>query len=156
MNAAVDASLAAPAKARSKYFEKIEVLETQKADIEHNLVTLRIASKQQYTESEIISWLKSFCNGDIEDKAFQGRIIDVLVNSVFVYDDKFVIYYNIEGSKQVSHVGMCEDLKSLESVESGVESNFINDKQKNRRVRISNTPLHKQAYRLNLQACFLL
>ena len=115
INAAVDASLAAPAKVRQKYFEKIEILETQKADIEFNLSSLRIAAGHRYTEADIIDWLKEFCDGEPLDEAFQQRIIDVLVNSVFVFDDKIVIYYNIKDCKQVSYMEMCDSLEDAES-----------------------------------------
>lgn len=104
VNAAVDASLAAPEKVRPRYFEKIEVLETQRADIELNLAGLKIASDHRYTKEQIIAWLKSFCSGDPLDQALQRRVIDVLISSVYVYDDKIVIYYNVKDGKQVSYI----------------------------------------------------
>ena len=48
-------------------------------------------------------WLESFKRGDIEDVEYQRRIIDTLVNSVYVYDDgdkgrKLVLTFNISGT----------------------------------------------------------
>ena len=57
---------------------------------------------------KIVAWLRSFCKGDLFDMNFRRRIIDVLVNSVFVFDDKIIIYYNVRGGKQVSYVEMLE------------------------------------------------
>ena len=106
---AVDATLEAPnPKARARFYEKIEQMETQKADIELDLSRLRIASGIKYTEEQITAWLKTFCNGDLLDENFQRRIIDVFINSVYVYDDKIVIYYNIKDGKQVSYIEMLE------------------------------------------------
>lgn len=132
INAAVDASLAAPEKVRPRYFEKIETLETQKTDIEMNLATLKIAAGHRYTKDQIAAWLKAFCNGDKLNAEFQKRIIDVLVNSVYVYDDKIVIYYNVKGGKQVSYIEMCDNIE--DSTPSNVQDEPIGG------VRISNTP----------------
>ncbi len=38
------------------------------------------------------------------DAEFQRRIIDVFINSVYLYDDKVVIFYNIQGGKQVFYM----------------------------------------------------
>lgn len=115
INATVDASLTAPERVHSRYYEKIETLETQKADIEMNLATLKIAAGHRYTKEQIAAWLKTFCNGDPLDINFQKRIIDVLVNSVYVYDDKIVIYYNVKDGKQVSYIDPCNDIPDCEA-----------------------------------------
>lgn len=115
INAAVDASLTAPEKVRPRYYEKIEQLETQKADIDLNISTLKIAAGHRYTKEQIAAWLKTFCNGDNLNPEFQRRIIDVLVNSVYIYDDKIVIYYNVKGGKQISYMEMCGNIKGSES-----------------------------------------
>lgn len=146
VNAAVDASLSAPEQVRHKYFEKIETLETQKTDIELNLSTLRIANGHRYTTEQIIAWLKSFCHGDALDEAFQRRIIDTLINSVYVYDDKVVIYYNIKGGKQVSYMEMCNDMEGLSPVEDDAPVHSADGTG----VRISNNlPRHKRVYRIS-------
>lgn len=132
INAAVDASLTAPEKIRPRYYEKIELLETQKADIDLNISTLKIAAGHRYTKEQIAAWLKTFCNGDNLNPEFQRRIIDVLVNSVYVYDDKIVIYYNVKGGKQVSYMEMCDNIKESEFEEL--------TEDKSGAVRISHTP----------------
>lgn len=52
-------------------------------------------------------WLESFKRGDIEDVEYQRRIIDTLVNSVYVYDDgdkgrKLVLTFNISGNNTLA------------------------------------------------------
>lgn len=127
INAAVDASLTAPEKVRPRYYEKIETLETQKADIEMNLATLKIAAGHRYTKEQIAEWLKTFCNGDKLDIEFQKRIIDVLVNSVYVYDDKIVIYYNVKDGKQISYIDACNDIPDSEADFEGCGGVRISD-----------------------------
>ena len=48
-------------------------------------------------------WLESFRQGDIDDPDYRMRVIDTLVNSVFVWDDpngkgrKIVFTFNVSG-----------------------------------------------------------
>jgi len=130
----INAIAVSPGKAAAKLAEKIEVLETQKADIELNLVTLRIANGNRFTREQLIKWLKSFCAGDKADVKYQRRIIDLFVNSVYVYDDKIVIYYNVKSGKQISYIEMSDDMEGLEPVGGDATEN------RGESVRVSNSP----------------
>ncbi|MCL2356593.1 MAG: recombinase family protein [Defluviitaleaceae bacterium] len=113
VNTLVDSILTMPKKAHAKIGEKIEVLETQKADIELNLVSLRISNGHRFTKEQIAAWIKNFCRGDELDADFQRRIIDLFINCVYVYDNKIVLYYNVEGGKQVSYIEPCSGADGL-------------------------------------------
>ena len=119
INNAVDMSLVAPEKARKRYFDKIEDLETQRADIELDLSKLKMTSGIKYTEKEITAWLKQFCKVDQLDENFQKRITDIFINSVYVYDDKIVMYYNIKDGKQISHIDVLDDIDEPKDNEEG-------------------------------------
>ena len=97
--------------------EKMDTLDAQKTDLELDLARLRLVSNTQYTEEQIIMWLKTFCEGDPIEPEFQQRIIDVFINSVYIYDDKVVIYYNIKDGKQISYIEMCDDMEGLEEID---------------------------------------
>lgn len=112
---------------RPRYHEKIETLETQKADIEMNLATLKIAAGHRYTKEQIADWLKTFCSGDKLNVDIQKRIIDVLVNSVYVYDDKIIIYYNVKDGKQISYIDACNDIPDSEAEFEGCGGVRISD-----------------------------
>lgn len=132
-----------------RYEKQIELLELQKADLEIDLSKLRIANGIRYTKEDIVAWLKQFCKGDLMDEAFRRRIIDVFINSVYVYDDKIVIYYNIKNGKQVSYIDNCEAL-------DGVDIEETSDLSWCSGVRISNdTPRQKPAQTLWVCAGFL-
>lgn len=120
----VSAIATSPPQVVSKLIERIDILETQKADLESELITLRIANNNRYTEEQIIAWIKMFTRGDYMDKEFQKRIIDVFINSVYVYDDKMVIYYNVKDGKQVSYIEM---LDSTEEPPFGGDPDLCND-----------------------------
>lgn len=110
---AIDAMVEADSKAiRTRLSEKIDKLEAQKADAEIDLAKLRIANGIRYTAEDICVWMRQFCRGDLMDEEFRRRIIDVFVNSVYLYDDKVIIFYNIKGSKQVSYIEMLDITES--------------------------------------------
>lgn len=132
----VDTLAVCPPSARQPIFDKMELLDVQKTDLEIDIAKLRVAARVQLTEEQIKVWLKQFCKGDLDDMEFRERIIDVFINSVYLYDDKTVIYYNIEGGKQVSY---------MEMLDSTEEPPFADDPQGSSGVRISNdTPRHKK------------
>ena len=118
----VDALIDAPKAAHPRIYEKMEVLEKQKASIETELAKLRIASEIRLTEDEVQAWLRSFCTGDLFDPDFRRNIIDVFINSVYLYDDRVVIFYNIKGGKQVSYIELEATMDSF-SKSSGSDLN---------------------------------
>ena len=81
--------------------KKLEELENRKADLSIEIAKLKVATSNKITKKHVRAWLKSFCQGDLFDMEFRRRIIDVLVNSVYVYDDKIIILYNVKNGKQV-------------------------------------------------------
>lgn len=102
----VDAIVDSPKVAHEKFYARMEKLEAQKADLESDLARLRVAQDIQLTEAEVKAWLKKFCGGDPMDDGFKKRIIDVFINSVYLYDDRIVVFYNIRGGKQVSYIDL--------------------------------------------------
>ncbi len=117
--------------------ETIKNLELQKTDLEIDISKLKIATSIRYTKQDIVSWLNSFCKGDLMDMEFRKRIIDVFINSVYLYDDKLVIYYNIKEGKQVSYIEM---LDSTEEPAADMDKNGVN---KGNPVRISKGYVHE-------------
>ena len=114
----VDAIIDSPKSAHKKIYARMEAIEAQKADMEADLVRLRIASQIRLTEAEVRAWLKQFTSGDPTDLSFRKRIIDVFINSVYLYDDRIILFYNIRGGKQVSYI----DLISSPSVSASAPS----------------------------------
>ncbi|MDR2558311.1 MAG: recombinase family protein [Oscillospiraceae bacterium] len=110
INTAVENTLEVPKEARQVFFDRITLLTAQKADVEHELTVMRIATRRRWTEAEILKWILSFSRGDELDADFQRRIIDTFINSVYAYDDKVVIYYNVKDGKQVSHIDMIDSM----------------------------------------------
>lgn len=108
----VDSLAEAPKVARPRIYARMEELEAQKADIEVDVAKLKIAQGIRFTEAEVKAWLKQFCKGDLLDEEFRRRIIDVFINSVYLYDNRVIIFYNIRGGKQVSYIDVAEAVDS--------------------------------------------
>ena len=83
---------------------KLEELELQKTDLEIDIAKLKVANGIRYTKEDILAWMKVFCKGDLFDMEFRKRIIEVFINSVYLYDDKVIIYYNVKEGKQISYI----------------------------------------------------
>lgn len=81
--------------------ERLEELELEKNDVEGQIAREEI-KKPLLTKERIMYWLTSFKSGDINDMDYRRRVIDTLVNSVYVYDDgskgrRIVFTFNISG-----------------------------------------------------------
>ena len=109
LNKLVDALIDAPKAAHKRIYEKMESLEAQKTAAESDLAKLRIAHDIRLTEDEVQAWLRSFCTGDASDPDFCRNIIDTFVNSVYLFDDRIVILYNVKGSQRIPGIGTVPD-----------------------------------------------
>lgn len=121
LDRAVEASLEIEdGAARKRYYGKITDMEVQKANLADELSRLRLSNGIRFTNESIIACLKMVCRGDPMDTAFQERIFDTFVNSVYVYDDKILIFYNLKDSKQVSYIEVCDEMEGLEIIDNQI------------------------------------
>jgi len=86
--------------------DRLEELEGERRDLEGQIAREEM-KKPLLTKERIMYWLESFKRGNIEDVEYQRRIIDTLLNSVYVYDDgdkgrKFVLTFNISGNNTLT------------------------------------------------------
>lgn len=130
----VDMAVDVPKAGLQPLYDKMEQYGAEKDDLEIDLAKLRVANKIRYTENDLTVWLKAFCEGEPDDPRFIKRIVDVFINSVYVYDDKIIIYYNVPGGKPVTYENMLESVSELESGGGGTAVDS---------VRILNSLLHQ-------------
>jgi hypothetical protein len=52
------------------------------------------------THDQIVFWISKFKNGDVNSPDYRRRLIDIFVNSVFLYDDKLTITFNWKDGTQ--------------------------------------------------------
>lgn len=82
--------------------ERLDDLEEERRNLETQIAKEE-TKKPLLTKERIVFWLESFRKGNIKNIEYQRRIIDTLVNSVFVYDEgekgrKLVLTFNISGN----------------------------------------------------------
>ena len=95
--------------------QRLDELETKKADLEIALAREKI-EKTPLTKEQIVFWISKFKGGDIDNAEYRKAIVDIFLNSVFLYDDKLVITFNWkDGTKTVS-------LAELEAAADGDDS----------------------------------
>ena len=91
--------------------QRSEELERQKADLEVEIAKLTVASRVQLRKNDVIDWLRQFCDGNPDDRDFRQKIVDTFVNSIYLYDDKIIIYFNIKNREPITFE---ENKKNLE------------------------------------------
>ena len=82
--------------------QRLDELEEQRKELEASILQEQIA-KPLLTREQILFWFERFRQGDPSDPAYQQKIIDCFVNSVYIFDDHLVINFNYrDGDKLVS------------------------------------------------------
>lgn len=106
----IDVLVDTPKQARGRIAARMEQIEAEKTSYEGELAKLRIASHNKITKKEVLAWLSTFRNGDPLDADFCRRVIDTFVNSVQLYDDRIVVFYNIRGGREVLGIELIDAL----------------------------------------------
>lgn len=82
--------------------QRLEDLEEQRKALKTNILQEQIA-KPLLTREQILFRFERFRQGDPSVSAYQRNIIDCFVNSVYIFDDRFVVNFNYrDGDKLVS------------------------------------------------------
>lgn len=125
LNALVDKLIYAPKEAAPRIGERMKELELQRIEAETDLSKLRIQQRIRITKKEVAAWLQTFAKGDLFDPANRLRIIDTFVNSIYLWDDKIVIFYNIKQGQQT--IGIDEISEMDEKIEKAGQSSTLTD-----------------------------
>ena len=75
--------------------EKTESLEIEKQDLQAELKKLKLVKIINHTKEDVKNLLGEYLDGNINDIEYQRKIINKFVNSVYIFDDKIAIYYNL-------------------------------------------------------------
>lgn len=87
--------------------ERLLELEAEKRDINAEIIKEQIV-RPTFEREQIIYFLESFKGGDVDDKDYQRRIIDMFIYKVVLYDDKLIITYNYSGSNNEVTIDLIE------------------------------------------------
>ena len=94
--------------------ERLESLEAQQREIANSIAQIEL-ERPIYTKERIVAWISQFKGGNVDDVEYQKQIIDIFLNSIYVYDDKLVFTYNFKGGTQTISLAevdaaLCSDL----------------------------------------------
>jgi hypothetical protein len=82
--------------------ERLDALEAAKAEYEIALAKEKI-EKPQLTKEEIVFWISKFKDGDGKNPNYRKSMIDIFINSIYLFNDKIKIIFNIkDGTRTVS------------------------------------------------------
>ena len=118
-------------KIKSKCLE----LEENKESLENELAKLKLLESIKITEKDVIEYLNLFKNGDLFDKEFRKKLIKTLINCVYLYDDKIVIYFNLKNSKTINYIDVIKDIDELIESHPDVFEQLSNRGANNRKSR---------------------
>ena len=96
--------------------ERLVALEEQREALKLSLLRAQL-ERPKYSKEYIISWINRFKYGNIHDKAYRKEIIDIFVNSVYLYDDHVVFTYNFKDGNHTL---------TLQEIEAALSSDFAN------------------------------
>lgn len=78
---------------RSIIFEDLSTIQNEIEMIEHQ-IKVEESRHQVITEKEVIDHLTKFTKGNINDVDYRKALIDLFVDKIYLYDDKFTITFN--------------------------------------------------------------
>ena len=80
---------------------RLTELEKQEEELELEIAAMEL-KKPRLTEKTIKAWLNSFRIGDVEDPAFQERLLDTFVARVEVKNGEARVFFNVSGEGSVT------------------------------------------------------
>lgn len=80
--------------------QRMDALDDEKRALEAALAAEELSHTIRLTKEHILFFLQQFRDRDYQDREEQRRLVEVFVNSVFVYDDEITITYNYGGDSR--------------------------------------------------------
>jgi len=112
--------------------ERLEELEAEREDIKFELST-SVCVAPEISKNEIVNYFNYLAQGNASDIKYRKKIVDMFVNSVFLFDDKIVIVYNYGhnpnggGDKVKSELPLKEIAESSDIASIGVPIKIISE-----------------------------
>jgi site-specific DNA recombinase len=94
---------------------RLDELEERQQELEISIAQEQI-EKPPLTKEQLVFWISRFKDGDIDDPKHRRDIVDIFVNSLYLYDDKLVLTFNYtDGTETVSLDEISDILADYES-----------------------------------------
>lgn len=79
--------------------ERLEALEKLQEELKTSILQAEL-ERPKYSLEDIVEWISRFKYGDPNNKEYQRQIIDIFLNSIYVFDDRLVFTYNYKNGTQ--------------------------------------------------------
>ena len=99
---------------------ELEKLESEQEQLETNIAMEKLV-KPVIPQEKIQAWLMNFASADLSDRPQKQKIIDIFVNSVYVYDDRVVIFFNYKDGERCIDFSVVSDSENSKNTESSNE-----------------------------------
>ncbi len=114
--------------------EKAKSLEIEKQDLQAELKKLKLVKIITHTKDDVKNLLAEYIDGNIDDIDYQRKIINKFVNSVYIFDDKIAIYYNLFNSRKFTYD------EAIKNISENEEFVFETDSSANQYRDTGNSP----------------
>ena len=99
---------------------RLVALESEKADVEHGIAK-EFLQEPDVSREQVVFFLEHLRDGDMSDEAYRIQLVDTFLNSVYLYDDKFILVLNYSGENCKITLPILEKaLQSQDSISSSV------------------------------------
>jgi len=98
--------------------KRLKKLEQTKATLETEIMKAEL-KRPHFTKEQIRFWIDKFKHTDLKDQASRQKLIDTFVNSIFSYDDEYVLMFNYKDGektlklKDIEQGRKCSDFKNI-------------------------------------------
>ncbi len=106
---------------RKTLYEHIPVLDDERKNLEQQ-ISVEQLSQVSLTEDEIMFFLSHLKNGNINDEKYRRTLVNMFVNSIYLYDDKMTIIFNSSDHPVTVEASLIED---IEARNDAFESSFF-------------------------------
>lgn len=96
--------------------DKSKSLEIEKKDLQSELKKLKLVKIITHTKEDVKNLLGEYLDGNINDLEYQRKIINKFVNSVYIFDDKIAIYYNLFNLRKFTYKEALQNISDNEKV----------------------------------------
>ena len=98
---------------------KIETAETRRKAVSDELSHLKVASAAEVRKEDVKAWMMQYKHGDLTDEGYRSKLIELFLNSAYLYDDRLVLFFSFDKQDKVPYsamlsvMGESSDLGSL-------------------------------------------
>ena len=90
--------------------DRMDELSAQKTELTSAIASAELEAGFRLTKDHIVFFLDQFRHMDTKDTECVHRLVDIFINSIYVYDDKIIINFNFSGDSQTITLSDMEKL----------------------------------------------